>query len=55
METIEPVSAEASGRKADEARPVQTNAAIDPLQCWRTPSAMLAHIYKHYLKSANWH
>jgi 2,4-dienoyl-CoA reductase-like NADH-dependent reductase (Old Yellow Enzyme family) len=28
---------------------------IDPLQCWRTPSAMLAHIYKHYLKSANWH
>jgi 2,4-dienoyl-CoA reductase-like NADH-dependent reductase (Old Yellow Enzyme family) len=28
---------------------------IDPLQCWRTPSAMLAHIYKHYLKSANRH
>jgi 2,4-dienoyl-CoA reductase-like NADH-dependent reductase (Old Yellow Enzyme family) len=28
---------------------------IDPLQCWRTPSAMLAHIYKHYLKSANGH
>jgi 2,4-dienoyl-CoA reductase-like NADH-dependent reductase (Old Yellow Enzyme family) len=28
---------------------------IDPLQCWRTPSAMLAHIYKHYLKPANWH
>jgi 2,4-dienoyl-CoA reductase-like NADH-dependent reductase (Old Yellow Enzyme family) len=28
---------------------------IDPLQCWRTPSAMLAHIYKRYLKSANGH
>ena len=28
---------------------------IDPLQCWRTPSAMLAHIYKHSLKSANRH
>jgi 2,4-dienoyl-CoA reductase-like NADH-dependent reductase (Old Yellow Enzyme family) len=28
---------------------------IDPLQCWRTPSAMLSHIYKHYLKSTNWH
>jgi 2,4-dienoyl-CoA reductase-like NADH-dependent reductase (Old Yellow Enzyme family) len=28
---------------------------IDPLQCWRTPSAMLAHIHKHYLKSANGH
>jgi 2,4-dienoyl-CoA reductase-like NADH-dependent reductase (Old Yellow Enzyme family) len=24
---------------------------IDPLRCWRTPSAMLAHIYKHYLKA----
>jgi 2,4-dienoyl-CoA reductase-like NADH-dependent reductase (Old Yellow Enzyme family) len=23
---------------------------IDPLQCWRTPSAMLAHIYKYYVK-----
>ncbi len=28
---------------------------IDPLQCWRTPSGMLAHIHKHYLKSANGH
>jgi 2,4-dienoyl-CoA reductase-like NADH-dependent reductase (Old Yellow Enzyme family) len=25
---------------------------IDPVRCWRTPSAMLAHIYKHYLQSA---
>jgi 2,4-dienoyl-CoA reductase-like NADH-dependent reductase (Old Yellow Enzyme family) len=25
---------------------------IDPLRCWRTPSAMLAHIYRHYLISA---
>ena len=25
---------------------------IDPLQCWRTPSAMLAHIYKYYVKYA---
>jgi 2,4-dienoyl-CoA reductase-like NADH-dependent reductase (Old Yellow Enzyme family) len=24
---------------------------IDPLRCWRTPSAMLAHVYKHYLKA----
>lgn len=24
---------------------------IDPLRCWRTPSAMLAHAYKHYLQS----
>jgi 2,4-dienoyl-CoA reductase-like NADH-dependent reductase (Old Yellow Enzyme family) len=23
---------------------------IDPLRCWRTPPAMLAHIYKHYLR-----
>lgn len=23
---------------------------IDSLRCWRTPSAMLAHIYTHYLK-----
>ena len=23
---------------------------IDPLQCWRTPSAILAHINKYYLK-----
>jgi 2,4-dienoyl-CoA reductase-like NADH-dependent reductase (Old Yellow Enzyme family) len=26
---------------------------IDPLQCWRTPSAILAHIYKYYLKDVN--
>jgi 2,4-dienoyl-CoA reductase-like NADH-dependent reductase (Old Yellow Enzyme family) len=25
---------------------------IDPLQCWRTPSAMLAHIYRYHLKRA---
>ena len=25
---------------------------IDPLQCWRTPPAMLRHIYKHYLHNA---
>jgi len=25
---------------------------LDPLQCWRTPSAMLAHVYKYYLKGA---
>lgn len=25
---------------------------IDPLQCWRTPSAIMEHVYKHYLKSA---
>lgn len=24
---------------------------IDPLRCWRTPSAMLQHIYGHYLKN----
>ena len=24
---------------------------IDPLRCWRTPAGILAHIYKHYLKS----
>jgi 2,4-dienoyl-CoA reductase-like NADH-dependent reductase (Old Yellow Enzyme family) len=23
---------------------------IDPLRCWRTPPAMLAHIYKHYVR-----
>ena len=23
---------------------------IDPLRCWRTPSAMLRHVYGHYLK-----
>jgi 2,4-dienoyl-CoA reductase-like NADH-dependent reductase (Old Yellow Enzyme family) len=23
---------------------------IDPLRCWRTPSAMLQHVYGHYLK-----
>jgi 2,4-dienoyl-CoA reductase-like NADH-dependent reductase (Old Yellow Enzyme family) len=23
---------------------------IDPLRCWRTPTAMLTHIYKHYLR-----
>ncbi len=23
---------------------------VDPLRCWRTPPAMLAHIYKHYLR-----
>jgi 2,4-dienoyl-CoA reductase-like NADH-dependent reductase (Old Yellow Enzyme family) len=28
---------------------------IDSLRCWRTPSAMLAHVYRHYLKSANGH
>jgi 2,4-dienoyl-CoA reductase-like NADH-dependent reductase (Old Yellow Enzyme family) len=28
---------------------------IDPLRCWRTPSAMMAHIYRHYLKSAARH
>jgi 2,4-dienoyl-CoA reductase-like NADH-dependent reductase (Old Yellow Enzyme family) len=28
---------------------------IDPLRCWRTSSAMLAHIYGHYLKSAGRH
>ncbi|MGO9397953.1 MAG: NADH:flavin oxidoreductase [Xanthobacteraceae bacterium] len=28
---------------------------IDPLRCWRTPSAMLAHVYRHYLKSASGH
>jgi 2,4-dienoyl-CoA reductase-like NADH-dependent reductase (Old Yellow Enzyme family) len=25
---------------------------IDPLRCWRTPSAMLQHVYRHYLKNA---
>ena len=25
---------------------------IDPLQCWRTPSAILAHIYRYHLKRA---
>ena len=25
---------------------------IDPLQCWRTPSAILAHIYSYHLKRA---
>jgi 2,4-dienoyl-CoA reductase-like NADH-dependent reductase (Old Yellow Enzyme family) len=25
---------------------------IDPLRCWRTPSAILAHIYKHHLQHA---
>jgi 2,4-dienoyl-CoA reductase-like NADH-dependent reductase (Old Yellow Enzyme family) len=25
---------------------------IDPLQCWRTPAAMLAHIYRYHLKRA---
>ncbi len=24
---------------------------IDPLRCWRTPAAMLAHVYRHYLKN----
>jgi 2,4-dienoyl-CoA reductase-like NADH-dependent reductase (Old Yellow Enzyme family) len=28
---------------------------VDPLRCWRTPSAMLAHIYRHYLTSAARH
>ncbi len=28
---------------------------IDPLRCWRTPSAMLAHIRRHYLSSAGKH
>ena len=23
---------------------------IEPLRCWRTPTAMLTHIYKHYLR-----
>lgn len=23
---------------------------IDPLRCWRTPTAMLSHIYNHYLR-----
>jgi hypothetical protein len=23
---------------------------VDPLRCWRTPGAMLAHVYGHYLK-----
>ncbi len=23
---------------------------IDPLRCWRTPAAMLAHVYGHYLR-----
>jgi 2,4-dienoyl-CoA reductase-like NADH-dependent reductase (Old Yellow Enzyme family) len=25
---------------------------IDPLRCWRTPPAMLAHVCRHYLKTA---
>jgi len=24
---------------------------IDPLRCWRTPSAIVEHVYKHYLKN----
>ena len=28
---------------------------VDPLRCWRTPSAMPAHLYRHYLKSASRH
>jgi len=28
---------------------------IDPLRCWRTPPAMLAHVYRHYLKTAGGH
>ena len=28
---------------------------IDPLRCWRTPSAMLAHVYGCYLKDFHSH
>jgi 2,4-dienoyl-CoA reductase-like NADH-dependent reductase (Old Yellow Enzyme family) len=28
---------------------------VDPLRCWRTPSAMPAHLYGHYLKSTSRH
>jgi 2,4-dienoyl-CoA reductase-like NADH-dependent reductase (Old Yellow Enzyme family) len=27
---------------------------LDPLRCWRTPPAMLAHIYKHYVRDKIW-
>jgi 2,4-dienoyl-CoA reductase-like NADH-dependent reductase (Old Yellow Enzyme family) len=25
---------------------------IDPLRCWRTPSALLQHVYKHYVRGS---
>jgi 2,4-dienoyl-CoA reductase-like NADH-dependent reductase (Old Yellow Enzyme family) len=28
---------------------------IDPLRCWRTPPAVLAHVYRRYLKTAGGH